>query len=304
MKHILKIHLLFLFALYSCQKKNPEKKLEIIGHTFFKVQESKNGKILFKPCGAEIEKYIVYKDSIYHDLGQEKFYLNIITTANSENSNQFKTKYKYNGEVPETEDSLLIFKKLDKNQKFFKINNQIFVDSIYAKSLRIVKELPCDDDCYDCPKENALTEECKMKDLSKQFDLTLTGKYNKLENGSNQNPWSANIMVLKKNSDLVLQNISFTPESWVYFTSLQCDIISSADYNFDGFDDFAIMSDVGSITPVYSYYFQNKDKQFIEDQNFKFQNGPLPEKVDPKNKTLTFDSQRFQLKNETWEKIN
>lgn len=303
MKHLLIIQSFFILILFSCQNKTTEKKLEIIGHVFFKVQESQNGKVLFKPCGAQIEKYIIYKDSILHQLGQEKFYLNIISTENSENKSQFKTKNRNNGEVAETDDSLLIFQKLDENQKFFKINNHIFVDSLYAKSLRIVKELPCDDDCYDCPKENAAVEECKMKDLSKEFDLTLTGKYNKLENKNDQNSWIANIIVLKKNSDLVLQNISFVPESWIYFTSLQCDIISSADYNFDGLDDFAIMTDVGGPRPIFSYYFQGKDKKFNLDQNFKFQNGPLPEKVDFKNRTLTFDSQKFKLQDNIWKEV-
>lgn len=109
---------------------------------------------------------------------------------------------------------------------------------------------------------------------------------------------------MKKNSNVVLQNINFIPESWVYFTSLQCNVISSADYNFDGLDDFAIMFDVGGISPVFSFFIQGLDEKFTMDQNFKFQNGPLPEKVDSKNKTLTFDSQKFQLKNETWQKIN
>lgn len=174
MEHLIKIQLLFLFALFSCLNKTPEKRLEITGHVFFKVHESKDGKILFKPCGAEIEKYVVYKDSIFHNLGHEKNFLIVTSTENTENSTQYNTTYNYNGEVPNTKKSLLSFKKLGEDQKYFKINNQIFVDSLYAKSLRIIKEIPCDDECYDCEQENVAKEECKMNNLSKQFDLILT----------------------------------------------------------------------------------------------------------------------------------
>ncbi|MFB9110639.1 hypothetical protein [Flavobacterium gyeonganense] len=126
-------------------------KIDVEGHTFFKVTETDSGKILFKPCGANFEKYVMFGDSIFHHLGQEHFMFKITSKEISENQIIYKLIYKYNLEVPDTADSLIKIIPLDKNQKYWKINNDIFIDSIFSNTIPIHKELPCDEVCYDCP---------------------------------------------------------------------------------------------------------------------------------------------------------
>lgn len=149
-------------------------KINITGHTFFKITETDSGKILFKPCGANFEKYIIFGDSVFHDLGQEHFMLKITSKEILENQTKYKVIYKYNLEVPETADSLLKIIPLDKTQKFWKINNDIFIDSIFYNTLPVHKELPCDEDCYDCPM---------IDNLQSNKKITGTWKVN-CENGS------------------------------------------------------------------------------------------------------------------------
>jgi hypothetical protein len=150
--------------LTSCQKgeklnkvKDSEilkSKLNLEGRTFFKVTETDSGRVLYKPCGANIEKYVIYNDSIFHNLGQEHYMLKISSKESLENQINYKLIYKYNLEIPQNADSLIKILPLDKTQKFWKVNNEIFIDSVFASSLSIIKELPCDEDCYDCPEKN------------------------------------------------------------------------------------------------------------------------------------------------------
>lgn len=126
-------------------------KIDVEGHTLFKITETDSGKILFKPCGANFEKYIMFGDSIFHHLGQEHFMFKITSKEILENQINYKLIYKYNLEVPDTADSLIKIIPLDKNQKYWKINNDIFIDSIFSNTIPIHKELPCDETCYDCP---------------------------------------------------------------------------------------------------------------------------------------------------------
>jgi len=308
-----KISILFsiLILAISCSDKNSsvnkdnvehKSKIDISGHTFFKVTESDSGRVLYKPCGANIEKYIIYQDSIFHNLGQEYFTMKIKSISNIGDNITYKTAYKYNNEFPDGGESLIKIISIDKNKKFWKINNEIFIDSIFSKNLKTIKELPCDDDCYDCPLKTIVKEECKLNNLSNQFNLTLLTEYDK-SSDDNSNLWKANIIIKLKNNSTI-ENIEFIPNSWSYFTSIQCNIISVADYNFDELDDFTIMSDVGGNSgPIFSYFFQNKENKFLKDKTFEFQDGPLPDKVDAKSKCLTFGSIVYKLQDNKFQAI-
>jgi hypothetical protein len=78
--------LILSMMMFSCKEKNNiEKnqtvdnysKIDFSGHTLFKVIETDSGRVLYKPCGANIEKFKIYRDSIFHNLGQEYYTLNI-----------------------------------------------------------------------------------------------------------------------------------------------------------------------------------------------------------------------------------
>lgn len=127
-------------------------KIDFSGHTLFKVIETDSGRVLYKPCGANVEKFKIYSDSIFHNLGQEYYTLNISSKEVLENEITYRLIYKYNSEKPENSDSILKIRPLDKNQKFWKINNDLYIDSVFVNTIKTVKELPCDEECYDCPE--------------------------------------------------------------------------------------------------------------------------------------------------------
>ncbi|MBE0393765.1 hypothetical protein [Flavobacterium sp. PL002] len=308
-----KIICILILMIVSCKENNKidiEKNIEegyaldFKGHTFFKVTETDSGKVLYKPCGANIEKYIIYDDSIFHNLGQEHYMFKISSKETLKNQINIKLIYKNNLEVPQTADSLVKITPLDKTHKYLKINKDIFIDSVFANTLPIINELPCDEDCYDCPKQETIKEECSLNNLSKKLNFKLLTEYDKL-NDDDAKKWKANIIIMLKDNNSVIDNIEFIPNSWAFFSNIQCDIISVSDYNFDGLEDFTIMLDVGGNSgPIFSYFFQNKNNKFIKDQTFKFQDGSLPNKIDAENKTLTFGSIIFQLKDNNWQQIN
>lgn len=144
------------FSFLSCQKKeikvpNIINEGSIIGHTFYRVEKFENKYILLEPCDAHIPKYIAYKDSIYHDWGQEHYSLNIITQKKLDDKIIFETTYKYNGEKPDDSDSTLIFQSLDKEKKIWKINDEIFIDSQFINTIQRKKQ-PCKE-CGNCEGE-------------------------------------------------------------------------------------------------------------------------------------------------------
>lgn len=133
-------------------------KIDFSGHTLFKVIETDSGRVLYKPCGANIEKFKIYRDSIFHNLGQEYYTLNISSKEVLENEITYRLIYKYNLEKPENSDSILKIQPLDKKQKFWKINNDLYIDSVFVSTIKTIKELPCDEECYDCPQEKDLAK--------------------------------------------------------------------------------------------------------------------------------------------------
>ncbi|WP_144283277.1 hypothetical protein [Chryseobacterium echinoideorum] len=157
MRYFFKIYFIFIFALVSCQDKKNSQNLDITGHTFFRVEDTKEGKVLYQPCDAKTPKYIIYKDSIFRDWGQENYILIISKILNTKNQTIFRTKYKYNNETPETNDSLITFQQLDKNKKFWKINGEIFIDSLYINTIPHSKQpcKECYDDCEDIERSDS-----------------------------------------------------------------------------------------------------------------------------------------------------
>lgn len=131
-----------------------EKELQIpVGHTFFRVNIHNKDTITYQPCDANIAKYVLYNDSIFHNWGQEHYTLNIVSSLTENAQIKLKTMYKYNHEIPDGIDSTIVFQQL--NKKFWKINDEIFIDSIYANSITHIIQ-PCKD-CNNCEDNNKET---------------------------------------------------------------------------------------------------------------------------------------------------
>lgn len=87
-----------------------------------------------------------------------------------------------------------------------------------------------------------------------------------------------------------------------------------ADFNFDNLKDFAILYDYGGNGgPIYSYFFQNKDGKFTEDEKFPLNKGFFPKTMDKTNKRLTIirpqgccktNTTIFQLKDNKWKIVS
>lgn len=152
--------ILLMANLASCQKgekQNKAKDSEILkselnleGHTFFKITETDSGRVLFKPCGALIEKYKFYKDSLYHNWGQE--YDLIKKTSLKKN----KDVYIFEGYNHNTNESDIIqIKKMNAEGYYLEINDEIFIDSLFIKKIIFAKE-PCNDEVEET---NTISEE-------------------------------------------------------------------------------------------------------------------------------------------------
>lgn len=136
----------------SCQDKkqirkeniNDNQLLNIEGHTFYRVTQTGKNLSLYQPCDANIEKYIVYHDSIFHDLGQEFYTFKISKHEISNNKYKYLGGYFFGNTV--TNKEALTFEVLD-GKKYWKINNQLFIDSLYANTIPR-KEQSCKE-CYD-----------------------------------------------------------------------------------------------------------------------------------------------------------
>lgn len=162
-----------MFFLAFCKKDNSlkfkQKELQIpIGHTFFRVDINNEDTLIYKPCDADIAKYILYKDSIFHNWGQEHYTLNILSSIIEDLQIKFKTVYKYNQEIPDGIDSTIVLQQL--NKKFWKINGEIFIDSLYISSIKYKMQSCKDcDNCEDNNKEISVIPISEIYNINKQW---------------------------------------------------------------------------------------------------------------------------------------
>lgn len=142
---ILKKEIFYVFILlilfFSCKEKNNSEnnpniveKSKIEGHTFYKVTETDSGRIIYKPCGAEVEKYIFYKDSVFHNWGQE---IDVIKNLNIINKNNILYRgFNTNTNIKED----IIVKEIDDKNVYWKINNILFIDEIHINQIPLINE--------------------------------------------------------------------------------------------------------------------------------------------------------------------
>jgi hypothetical protein len=162
--------ILLFFNLTSCQdKQNGNKKkndrnikdnFSLDGHTFLKVTDTDSGKVLFQPCGASIESYKFYKDSLYHNWGQESDLINKISLSRN-NNGYFLKGFNINTNKSEEFD----IEKLKGELFYFKINNKIFIDSLFIKKISQRKETCVTDEenfDVDIVSSKSWSNDCKL----------------------------------------------------------------------------------------------------------------------------------------------
>jgi hypothetical protein len=149
---------------------------------------------------------------------------------------------------------------------------------------------------------------CEQRALSKQFDIILNATHDRsLVEGTDS--CMAKLVMREKNTQHKLDSFSlvsyycapcvFEDCSKVrsYTTGYKADEdvidgyygdIVVADLNFDGRDDIAVINDCGGNGgPLYSYYLQNKRKQFVLDKFLTNEMIFFPYEIDIKRKRLT-----------------
>ncbi|ADV51242.1 hypothetical protein I2486_19720 [Cellulophaga sp. E16_2] len=122
--------------LISCQGKRNNYENNIEGHTFFKVTETNSQKILFEPCYASIETFKFYKDSIYHNWGQE--YDNIKNISKEVKTDGYLLKG-YNDNLNKI--SEINISRPKGKDLFWTINPKVFIDSINLEQIKLEKHI-------------------------------------------------------------------------------------------------------------------------------------------------------------------
>jgi hypothetical protein len=142
----------------SCQNEKKQNNLEnkkilnnelnLEGHTFFKVTETDSGKVLLQPCSASIENYKFYRDSLYHNWGQE---FDILKKTFIKQNESIYILKGFNQNT-NTNDEIQI-EKIRNDNSYLKINNEIFIDSIHLKTVRLIKDCPNNQEINDSISE-------------------------------------------------------------------------------------------------------------------------------------------------------
>jgi hypothetical protein len=125
----------------------------LYGKTFYMITKTDSIDILYHYCNASINTIKVYKDSVFEDFGQEDYTMKVGKKELVENQILFFGKEEQS--VPEKKYN---FKYLNKNKGYWKINNKIYIDSLYINSLPSIKQ-PCIE-CWD-------KEDCDEMEKSK-----------------------------------------------------------------------------------------------------------------------------------------
>lgn len=152
------------------------------------------------------------------------------------------------------------------------------------------------------------TYSCEQTKLSNQFDIAIDFK-RYVDTIEIDQINFLHVEIIDKSSKTMVDSFSIM-SSFIYsFMFLSCDSMTSyttkfmedreivdnyygdivvADFNFDGFDDIAVINDGGGNGgPLYSFYLQNNDKKFIKDDFLTDSVSFFPSKFNSKDKTLT-----------------
>lgn len=153
----------------------------------------------------------------------------------------------------------------------------------------------------------SFSQACFHQTLSTQFDISIELKQNVVKNSALDSSY-IKIVVYEKNSDHIIQVIRENRQ-WMWDSEYgKCENVRSyqtgynaqkqvldsdfgdlviADLNFDGLDDFAFVYDSGfNSGPLYHFYIQLPNHQFIRQVFLSEQMGHFPLIIDSTNQQL------------------
>ncbi len=152
------------------------------------------------------------------------------------------------------------------------------------------------------------TNNCEQTKLSNQFDISIDFK-RYVDTIEIEQICILQIVIIDKSSKAMIDSFSIQSSFLNSIMFLSCDNMTSfttkfkrdrkivdnyfgdivvADFNFDGYDDIAIVHDSGGNGgPLYSFYLQNKDSKFVKDNFLTDSICFFPSEIDSKEKTLT-----------------
>lgn len=183
-------------------------------------------------------------------------------------------------------------------------------------------------------KEN----KCEQTNLSHQFDIEIDFKrYRYRDTTYWDEPCILKVFIKEKVTKLLIDTFSITSDQYYSHMFLSCDSMTSystgfkadreipdyyygdlvvADMNFDGYDDIAVINDIGGNGgPFYTYYIQTDKKKFYKDNYLTDTVGHFPEIFNSKRKTLTVTTHadashysetiyKLNTKKNTWREIS
>jgi hypothetical protein len=191
LQEILKMEKLFKLLLListfsSCQEiKNDF--TEIKNHSFYEVKKNNSVNSIYEPCDASNKKYLL-KDSIllYTSAQDGDFKYRILNISKNKDTYQLKIK----NTDPTQNISTLSIKKID--SKYFSINDKIYIDSTFIKTIPHIKQ-SCEEcgNCDDAKPQIRLDNQrlngyWKINCINGNASMTITNKTAFLEVMFNQ----------------------------------------------------------------------------------------------------------------------
>ena len=149
LQEILKMEKLFRLILListfsSCQEiKTKIDFSEVNNHAFYEVKKINSINSIYEPCDASNKKYTIKDSFVVYTTAQDgDFKYKILNITKGNNDYEFKIK----NTDPTQNVSILNIKKID--NKYYSINNKVFIDSVFIKTISHIKQ-SCEE-CGNC----------------------------------------------------------------------------------------------------------------------------------------------------------
>lgn len=231
--------------------------------------------------------------NLKEQLGEEEFYLSA-DTENGYSSVIFKILKEKNKKYINTDKKVIYFKDSGIIINKADLNNSWGVISYMDNKFSFRKSIDFIEYMNNEQKGNLIN--CEFNSISQNYTFSISsGKTDQeefiidIENKKNQ----FHQLIKYRFNYLLDNNISCTSIS--YFKK-DIQIIEGvedfhdfiiADFNFDQLEDFAILFDSGGNGgPLFSYFIQNKNGQFLKQEKFPLQESCFPKEINEKDKVL------------------
>jgi len=226
----------------------------------------------FSYCKESVRKLVISSNEIKDISAFEQFVFKI-----DHKKEEGKIKFFFNSK---TEKDYYSIEMVDRKNKIYKVklNQNPETYFINKDNITSIKQINCE------PKDQAY----QLKNLSKVFDFNLEASEYESEK-EKEYPTAIWITINKKDNQKWEKEIRFEPVSWSMFKNIPNKYFIVNDFNFDGLEDFAIVTNFGK-EALYSYFLQDKKEDFIEDEKFPLQGKAFPFDINRNSKTIILKS--------------